>query len=155
MNGSIIQWHHITYVGKDDDGVCVCVCVGDIEDVVGLEGTLQPSGLHQLCQNRNVGKTAPTWTTTTHPSTSASFVLIVTSNTLVPLSHYPTKTSVSGSGRTSNTGSKLVLVQSLPNNNNTTTAGAATTATTAAANPSVNEGGVKGLKVVTNTNSKN
>jgi len=93
-------------VGRDDGvGVGVGVGVSDMKDVVGLEGTLQPSGLHQLCQNRNVGKTAPTWTTTTHPSTSASFVLIVTSNTLVPLSHYPTKTS--GNGRTSNTSSKL------------------------------------------------
>ena len=43
----------------DDDDDCVGVGVVDMEDVVGLEGTLQPSGLHQLCQNRHVGKTAP------------------------------------------------------------------------------------------------
>jgi len=31
-----------------DDGVVVAVGVGNMEEVVGLEGTLQPSGLHQL-----------------------------------------------------------------------------------------------------------
>ena len=31
----------------DDDDDCVGVGVVDIEDVVGLEGTLQPSSLHQ------------------------------------------------------------------------------------------------------------
>ena len=31
----------------DDDDDCVGVGVVDMEDVVGLEGTLQPSSLHQ------------------------------------------------------------------------------------------------------------
>ena len=88
---------------SSDNGAVVGVGMGDMEDVVGLEGTLQPSGLHQLFQNSYVGKTAPTCTTATHPFTSAPSLLIVTSNTLVPPSHYPTKTS--GSGRTSNTDS--------------------------------------------------
>merc|ERR1712238_409025 len=86
-------------------GVGVGVGVGDMEIVVGLEGNLQPSGLHQLYQNSYVGKTAPMWTTTTHPSALASSLLILIFNTLVLPSHYPTKTS--RSGRTSNTGCKL------------------------------------------------
>ena len=32
---------------NDDDDDCVGVGVVDMEDVVGLEGTLQPSSLHQ------------------------------------------------------------------------------------------------------------
>jgi len=136
--------------GDDDDDNGVGM--GDMEDMGGLEGTLQPSSLHQLFQNSYVGKTAPTCTTTTHLFASALCLLIVTSNTLVPPSHYPTK--ISGSGRSSNTGSKLVPVQSLPNNNDTitTTTGAGAT-TTAAADSSVDAGAVKGLKVATNTNS--
>ena len=57
------------------------------------------------------------------------------------------------SGRTSNTSSKIVPVQLLPNNNDTiiTTAGAPAAT---AADPSIDEGGVKGLKVATNTNSE-
>ena len=35
------------------------VRASDIEDVVGLEGTLQPSSLHQLFQNSYVGKNVP------------------------------------------------------------------------------------------------
>ena len=42
----------------DDDDDDDDVGVGDMKDVVGLEGTLQPSGLHQLFQNSYVGKTA-------------------------------------------------------------------------------------------------
>ena len=79
--------------------------------VVGLVSSLQPSGFHQLFQNSFVGKTTPTCTTPDYPSASASSSLILTSNTLLPLSHYPTKTSGSGSGRASNTGSKLIPVQ--------------------------------------------
>ena len=70
------------------------------------------------------------------------------SNTLVPPLYYPAKTSGSGKGRTCNTCSKLVPVESLSNNNDTIT-----TTTAAATDPSVNAGGVKGLKVATNTNS--
>ena len=123
---------------NDDDngvGMGVGVGVGDMEDMGGLEGTLQPSSLHQLFQNSYVGKTAPMCTTTTHPFASALCLLIVTSNTLVPPSHYPIKTS--GSGRSSNTGSKLVPVQSLPNNNDTVTF-------TDTTDPSIDRGIVEG-----------